>query len=128
MTIIKCCRLIGVNRKGQRGGKQKQASNNEEAPAQDEPQAEATMNGVEEGAEKVTCNGNGNTNNKAKSDWVLKVKLEPVETCDNSLKGLQQRLGYNISDEVVKQKDDAGEQKKRLMSESSDADGVGKKV
>ena len=108
--------------------KQKQASNNEEAPAQEEPQGEATVNGVEEDGEQVTCNGKDDTNNKVKSDLVLEVKLEPLETHDNSLEALQQRLGYNISDEVVKQKDNAGEKKKRLLSESSDADGVGKKI
>lgn len=108
--------------------KQKQAPNDEEAPAQEEPQGEATKNGVEEDGEEVTCNGKGDTNNKVESDWVLKVKLEPLETRDNSLEALQQRLGYNISDEVVKQKEEGDKKKKRLLSESSDADGVGKKI
>lgn len=52
------------------------------------------------------------------------VKQEPVENYENSLDGLQKMLGYDISKEVQKQKEQGDEKKKeKQISENSDADG-----
>lgn len=52
------------------------------------------------------------------------VKQEPVENYENSLDGLQKMLGYDISEEVQKQKEQRDEKKKeKQISENSDADG-----
>lgn len=51
------------------------------------------------------------------------VKQEPVENYENSLDGLQKMLGYDISEEVQKQKEQRDEKKKeKQISENSDAD------
>ena len=52
------------------------------------------------------------------------VKQEPVENYENSLDGLQKMLGYDISEEVQKQKEQGDEKKKeKQITENSDADG-----
>ena len=93
-------------------------------------ESHATENGMEMDAEQdVHCNGEGNASNEIQTVCVpAVVKKEPVENYENSLEGLQQMLGYNISEEVVNTKEDASGKKKRLLSESSDADGHGKTI
>ena len=78
----------------------------------------ATENGmVVEGEQEFFCNGET-------SETTPLVKQEQEENYENSLEGLQKMLGYNISEEVEKQKEETGnKKKKKFLSESSDADG-----
>ena len=105
----------------------------EEAPvADDESELHLTENGMEvEDEQEVPCNGEGDANKEKQEDSAsVVVKKEPVENIENSLEGLQQMLGYNIDEEVGKQKENGGEKKKkkRQLSEGSDPDGHGKEV
>lgn len=85
----------------------------------------ATENGmVVEGEQEFFCNGEGGNSKKVASETAPLVKQELEENYENSLEGLQKMLGYNISEEVEKQKEETGNnKKKKLLSESSDADG-----
>ena len=105
--------------------KQTSKLSDEEALPQEEVQGATSVNGEEGKKEQVTCNGKGNTDDKIQPDRVLRMKLEPLESYENSLDGLQKMLGYSISEEVEKQKD-GSKKKGRLLSESSDADAGGK--
>jgi len=84
-----------------------------------------TENGmVVDDEQEVSCNGEGCNSKEVPSDSVPLVKQEPGENYENSLEGLQKMLGYNISEEVEKQTEESSNtKKKKLLSESSDADG-----
>lgn len=74
--------------------------------------------------QEVSCNGEGCNSKEVPSDSVPLVKQEPGENYENSLEGLQKMLGYNISEEVEKQTEESSNtKKKKLLFESSDADG-----
>ena len=113
--------------------KQKQtftASDDEEDPqgthqgADTDGETHATENGMAVDDEhEVPCNGEGGASNDVESEPEPVVKKEPEENYENSLEGLQKMLGYNISEEVEKQKEEGSNKKKKLLSESSDADG-----
>lgn len=85
----------------------------------------ATENGmIVEGEQEFFCNGEGGNSKEVASETTPLVKQELEENYENSLEGLQKMLGYNISEEVEKQKEETGDnKKKKLLSESSDADG-----
>ena len=85
----------------------------------------ATENGmVVEGEQEFFCNGESGNSKEVASETAPLVKQELEENYENSLEGLQKMLGYNISEEVEKQKEETGNnKKKKLLSESSDADG-----
>lgn len=85
----------------------------------------ATENGmVVDDKQEVSCNGEGGDSKEVPSECVPLVKQELGENYENSLEGLQKMLGYNISEEVEKQKEESSnKKKKKLLSESSDADG-----
>lgn len=79
-----------------------------------------------DGEQEVPCNGDpGGASSEMQSGGVPVVKHEPEDkNYENSLEGLQKMLGYNISEEVEKQKDEgSNKKKKKHLSESSDADG-----
>ena len=116
--------------------KVKQKSESKASDAAADPQAtqqggnvngetHATENGtVVDDEQEVSCNGEGGNSEEVPSDSVPLVKQEPGENYENSLEGLQKMLGYNISEEVEKQKEESSNKtKKKLLSESSDADG-----
>lgn len=86
-------------------------------------------NGLEvEDEQAVPCSGESDTIKEMQEDSVpVVVKKEPEENIENSLEGLQQMLGYSISGEGIKQKERSGE-KKKVLSEGSEADGSGEKV
>lgn len=107
--------------------KQTSKLSDEEALPQEDIQEATPMNGADSKKKQVTCNGKGNTDDKIRPDRTLRVKLEPLESYENSLEGLQKMLGYSISEEVGRQKE-GSEKRGRLLSESSDADAGGKIV
>ena len=74
--------------------------------------------------QEVSCNVEGGNSKEEAADSLSLVKQEPAENYENSLEGLEKMLGYNISEEVEKQKEgSSNKKKKKLLSESSDADG-----
>ena len=85
----------------------------------------ATENGmVVDDEQEVSFNAEGGNSKDVPSDSVPLMKQEPGENYENSLEGLQKMLGYNIHQEVEKQKEESStKKKKKLLSESSDADG-----
>ena len=84
----------------------------------------ATENGIAvDDEQEVPCNGEGDAGMEVEPEFVPVVKKEPEENYENSLEGLQKMLGYNISEEVEKQKEEHSDKKKKLHSESSGADG-----
>lgn len=85
----------------------------------------ATVNGmVVDDEQEVPCNVEGGNSKEEAADSLPLVKQEPAENYENSLEGLEKMLGYNISEEVEKQKEEgSNKKKKKLLSESSDADG-----
>ena len=93
--------------------------------AKEQAQTHATVNGmVVDDEQEASCNVEGGNSKEVASDSVPLVKQEPAENYENSLEGLEKMLGYNISEEVEKQKEESGnKKKKKLLSESSDADG-----
>ena len=88
-------------------------------------EAHAAVNGmVVDDEQEASCDVEGGSSKEVATDSVPLVKQEPVENYENSLEGLEKMLGYNISQEVEKQKEDSSnKKKKKLLSESSDADG-----
>ena len=74
--------------------------------------------------QEASCDVEDDSSKEVTTDSVPLVKQEPVENYENSLEGLEKMLGYNISEEVEKQKEESSnKKKKKLLSESSDAEG-----
>ena len=74
--------------------------------------------------QEASCDVEDSNSKEVATDSVPLVKQEQVENYENSLEGLEKMLGYNISEEVEKQKEESSnKKKKKLLSESSDADG-----
>ena len=110
----------------------KQKHNDEEPDTQEAQQdaetdgeMHATENGTKDGDEQeVPCNGEVDAAKEVESDHVPAIKQETPESYENSLDGLQKMLGYNISEEVEKQKEHGSDKrKKKHLSESSDTNG-----
>ncbi|XP_022801079.1 transcriptional regulator ATRX-like isoform X2 [Stylophora pistillata] len=103
--------------------------NNDEDPVQHpegevDEEAHVVENAMEiDNKQEVPCYGEDSAVDDVQPENAPVVKQEPIENYENSLDGLQKMLGYDISEEVQKQKEHGKEKKKKEhTSENLDTD------